>query len=131
MQAYRNLRLSSGLRCSPTILRTALYKILILDVDENDEEDLVKLKQLIYSLIYMDNGAITSNSTDEIIWMYNQLSSIFSPNRFELQQFCSNDREVEERIRGDRGEELNEVKGMDNVELFGLLWNKSEDCPST
>ena len=33
--AYRNLRLSFGLSCSPCILMLALYKILILDKGED------------------------------------------------------------------------------------------------
>ena len=115
LQAYRNLRLSFGLRCSPTILMTALFKILILDNDDDDSSDLIKLKQLIYSLIYMDNGAITSNSTNEIIWMYRQLSSIFSPYKFELQQFCSNDKKLEAVIGDDSEEELKEVQDLENV----------------
>lgn len=31
LQAYKNIRLSFGLRCSPTILIVALYKVLMVD----------------------------------------------------------------------------------------------------
>ena len=54
--AYKNLRLSFGLRCSPTVLIIGLYKILMLDT-EGDLDKLKELKKLIYSLIYIDNVA--------------------------------------------------------------------------
>ena len=58
VQAYRNLRLSFGLRPSPTILMTGLYIILMRDID-SDPEELQQLKRLMYALIYMDNGAVS------------------------------------------------------------------------
>ena len=48
IEGYRNVRLSFGLRCSPTLLMITLYKILILDV-QNDSDRLRELKRLIYS----------------------------------------------------------------------------------
>ncbi|XP_068247877.1 uncharacterized protein [Palaemon carinicauda] len=54
---YRNKRLSFGLRPSPCHLMLALFKILILDV-ENDNEEMVNLKKSLYNTIYMDNGHI-------------------------------------------------------------------------
>ena len=50
---YRNIRLSFGLRCSPALLLLALYKILILEV-EGDDNKLLQLKMMIYQLCYMD-----------------------------------------------------------------------------
>lgn len=58
--AYKNLRLSFGLRPSPTVLMLALYKMLILDID-NDDEFTINLKRLIYSGIYMDNEMVSDN----------------------------------------------------------------------
>ena len=52
IQAYKNVRLSFGLRCSPTILMVALFKILIVD-SEDDSAKLKNLKQLIYSLTWI------------------------------------------------------------------------------
>ena len=95
LQAYKNVRLSFGLRCSPAILMVALYKMLILD-SCMDSPELSELKQLIYSLSYMDNCAVTANHSDYLLWSFNNLNSIFNPYRFELQQFCSNDSKVEE-----------------------------------
>ncbi|KAA0185479.1 hypothetical protein HAZT_HAZT004531 [Hyalella azteca] len=63
--AYKHLRLAFGLRCSPTLLMLALHKILILD-SESDNKDLKLLKQLIYDLMYMDNGCITANDANEL-----------------------------------------------------------------
>jgi hypothetical protein len=87
---YKNVRLNFGLRCSPTLLMLALYKILILDA-ENNNIKLRNLKKLIYHLSYMDNCAITSNDTEELINQYNQLNSIFNAYRIEIQQFVCND----------------------------------------
>ena len=119
VQAYRNLRLSFGLRPSPTILMTGLYIILMRDID-NDSEELQQLKRLMYALIYMDNGAVVMDTSESLKWAYDQLESIFSPYRFELQQFCSNDLSLREHIG------LTEEK----TELFGIEWDTNDDTLS-
>ena len=63
VQAFRNLRLSFGLRCSPTILKVGLYIIHIRDT-QNDSEKLKDLKERIYGFTYMDNCAITGESVE-------------------------------------------------------------------
>ena len=65
IQAYKNVRLSFGLRCSPTILMVELYKILILDT-EHDSIELKELKRLVYGLIYMDNDDISMESSEKL-----------------------------------------------------------------
>ena len=52
---YKNLRLSFEIRPSPTMLTLALYRILVMDTD-NDDYETIKLKRMIYNSIYMDNG---------------------------------------------------------------------------
>lgn len=121
LQAYKNVRLSFGLRPSPAILMVALYIILILRT-EGDSTELKSLKRLIYSLMYMDNGAITGNNTEYLKWAFSQLSSIFNPYKFELQQFASNDSDVQNLFSSE------EV--VQNKELFGLNWNVKEDVLS-
>ena len=70
----------------------------------------------------MDNGSVTSNSTEELLWAYEQLPLIFSPFGFGLQQFSSNDEVVEEKIRSENHE------GMKNSEenTIELFWNYLE-----
>ena len=119
--AYRNVRLSFGLRPSPTILMVALFKILMLDSNQ-DEERLKMLKRLIYHLIFMDNGAVSMNSSEDLHWAYNQLGAIFNPYGFELQQFTTNDLSLKEKIDNNS----NEVS-----ELFGLQWDTAKDWLST
>ena len=80
---YRNLRLSFGLRCSPTLLLLALYKILVLDTSE-DSERLRSLKKLIYALSYMDNCAVTADSSEDLFWAYDRLRGIFESYKFGL-----------------------------------------------
>ena len=87
--AYRNVRLSFGLRCSPFLLMIALYYILVLEPSEN--RDMAHLKQLMYALLYMDNGAITSSDSDFLEWSYSKLTEIFAPYGFDVQQLITND----------------------------------------
>ena len=44
--AYKNVRLSFGLRCSPFLLMISLFHMLVLD-STNDSSDLKELKKLI------------------------------------------------------------------------------------
>ena len=125
IEAYRNIRLSFGLRCSPTLLMVALFKILMLDTD-NDDEYIKDLKKLIYSLIYMDNGAVTMNEHCSLKSAYNQLNSNFNPYKFELQQYVTNDKALQEEI-----DELVAGSTPDNVKLFGLKWDRVNDTLST
>ena len=125
--AYKHNRLNFGLRCAPTLLLLALYKILILDA-ELDENRLKNLKKQIYSLLYMDNASITANSSQELEWAYNQLNSIFSPYQFSLQQFYTNDSELQNKIDQDvKSEEIIPEK----VNLLGLNWDRKNDLIST
>ena len=66
----------------------------------------------------MDNGAITMNSSRELIWPYEQLNSIFGPYRFELQQFNTNDTLLQSHLN---------CQEYPVVELFGIHWNTSLD----
>lgn len=118
--AYRNLRLSFGLRCSPTILMLALYKILCLDVGE-DAPELVNIKKQLYALLYMDNGAYTGTSV-EVRKLYRMLSSIFNPYCFSIQQVATNDIELQREIDSIQESETSKI-----VKLLGLDWNREED----
>ena len=122
---YRNVRLSFGLRCSPTILMLCLYKILVLDT-EGDSEEVACLKRLIYQLFYMDNGAFACKDSSTLKWAYQLLPSIFEPFKMELQQIVTNDVSLQECIDA----------GLDNktdrcVKLLGLRWQREEDTLST
>ncbi|XP_068225114.1 uncharacterized protein [Palaemon carinicauda] len=123
--AFKNVRLSFGLRCSPALLMLALYKILILDIDD-ESKSLVELKKLIYQLSYMDNCAIAFDSSAELEWAYKQVKGIFEPYHFRLQQFITNDSNLQEIIDSE-----NEVKTDRNVKLLGLVWDREKDCLST
>ena len=125
LKVYKNVRLSFGLRCSPTILMLGLYKILIEDAS-GDSDRLQSLKKLIYELIYMDNGAVSMNSSQELLWAFEQLSKIFGPYKFELQQYCTNDPILENEINKTSGEPMRDT----STELFGLLWDTKSDTLS-
>lgn len=122
---YKNVRLSFGLRCSPTILMLALYKILILDTD-HDDDDLKQLKKQIYGLIYVDNGSISSNSLSDIKDKYSKLDSIFNPYQFKLQQFVTNNVELQNLI-----DKKENVKTEEETKLFGVKWNRISDKLAT
>ena len=123
--AYKHVRLAFGLRCSPAILTIAMYIILIAN-SGRDEEDVRDLKALIYSLIYVDNGAVTYNDKEKLQWAYNQLNAIFNPYQFYLQQFNTNDMELQSRIDQEKDIETPKVVG-----LFGLDWHRENDTLST
>jgi len=119
--AYRNVRLCFGLRCAPTLLMLALYHILVLEA-EDDEPKLKNFKNLIYQLSYMDNAAITYNTEEELKWGYNQLSNIFEPYCFGLQQFLTNSSELQEIISDPTSE-----SDHTSVKLLGLQWDTQRD----
>ena len=118
-------RLTFGLRCSPAILMLALYKILILDVT-NDGTEMIALKKSVYSLFYMDNSGVTADSSEYLFWAFNQLSSIFNPYGFKVQQVVSNDEDIQNHI-----DEVMSEKTEPEQNLLGLRWNTSEDSLST
>lgn len=118
--AYRNVRLSFGLRCSPFLLMLALYYMLVLE--PSDTKEMVDLKRLMYALLYMDNGAITSNDSDKLEWSYSKLPDIFAPYRFEVQQLITNDLTLQKKI----DEDMN-VETPATTKLFGLIWDRLKD----
>ena len=122
---YRNIRLSFGLRCSPALLLLALYKILILEV-EGDDNKLLQLKKMIYQLCYMDNCAVAYDSSEDLLWAYQQLESIFEPYKFYLQQYISNDAALQDHIDSKLSTETN-----GKVKLLGLSWDRKQDSLST
>lgn len=122
---YKSLRLPFGLVCSPCLLLLGLFKILMIDT-EGDSEQIMELKKLIYSLTYMDNCAITCNDPKELEWAYENLESIFEPYKFQLQQFITNDQNLQRDIDIKREENTPE-----EVKLLGLIWNRELDTLST
>ena len=121
---YRNVRLPFGLRCSPTILMLGLYYILILNSEE-DNDKLRKLKYLLFQLFYMDNGSVSSNSSEELLEYYDLLNPIFNPFQFQLQQFVTNDINVHKKVSPDESE-LNT-----NAKILGTRWSCSSDVLSS
>ena len=117
LTAFKSTRLSFGLRCSPFLLMISLYYILILQ--PSDDPKLTELKKLIYALIYMDNGAVTSNNSAELSWAYHKLSEIFQPYQFDIQQVVTNDIQLQN--------EIDDSPTSNNVKLLGLTWDKHSD----
>ena len=122
---YCNVRLSFGLICSPTLLMLGLYKILILDT-VLDSEEIKKLKTCIYSLYYMDNCAVSTNDRLSLAWVYEQLESIFSPYGFQLQQFVTNNQNLQSSIDGNVDKDTASV-----TKLLGVQWDRTQDILST
>ena len=120
--AYRNLRLSFGLRSSPAILMIALYKMLILDV-ENDDEETVILKRQIYNNIYTDNGLCNCAST--LRKYYKKVTDIFSEYQMSLQQFASNCSNIQSEIDDDF-----QTSTDTTIKIFGMQWNREFDTLS-
>ena len=121
---YRNVRLSFGLNCSPSLLMLALYKILILDAENDDE--LLEIKKKLYHNFYMDNCGFTTNNLDAVNFVYELLPKIFSPYKFDLQQFYTNELNLQSSIDAQSQTETPAV-----VPLLGLLWDRVADTIST
>ena len=119
--AYRNVRLSFGLRCSPFLLMISLYYILIMN-SENDDVRLKECKRLIYSLIYMDNGAYSCGDLETLQWAYSVLPKVFEPFHFSVQQMVTNDASLQSRIDEDM-----KIGTPVDSKLFGLTWNRVSD----
>ena len=122
--SYRNKRLSFGLRCSPAILVLALYKMLIMDID-NDSDEVIGLKKLTYDCIYMDNGCITSNDPNSISWAFKKLQEIFKEYRFSLLQFSTNLTDLQIKVDISFDSETGT-----SVKYFGMEWNRFHDTLS-
>ena len=119
--AYRNLRLPFGLRSSPCLLMLGLYKILMMDND-NDDENLINLKKSIFNVIYMDNGGFSSNDTNTLYWSYEMMQKIFEEYKFSLQQFTTNDLHLQNAI----DEELGIITPT-RVKVLGMTWDRELD----
>jgi len=119
--AFKNLRLSFGLRPSPSILMLALHKMMLIDV-ENDDQDTIALKRLIYQNIYMDNGLVSASDPSELLSHYNKLPVIFGEYEFELQQYATNCKVLQTRTDTDMNSETDKV-----VKFFGVEWDREAD----
>ena len=119
--AYKNVRLPFGLRSSPSMLMLALFKILILDV-ANESDTLVSLKMLIFNNIYMDNGLISASDKKTLTKFYHLLPGIFENYKFSLQQFATNDLDLQASI-----DEKFECSSESVVKFFGMQWNRVND----
>ena len=120
--AYRNLRLSFGLRCSPAMLMICLYYILVMDESDGDL-NITEIKKEIYNTIYMDNGGYTCNTEEQLECCYDKLPGIFSKYKFNLQQFVTNNDSLQSKI-----DSSNDEVAPAKVKLLGTTWNRETDC---
>ena len=118
--AYRSLRLSFGLRASPMILMLSMFIILILSTSSDDE--ITEMKRNIYNNLYVDNGSYTSCDVSKLHSAYDNMIPMFRDYGFELQQFYTNDKELQNKIDVDAGE-----VAPDMVKLFGMMWDRTND----
>ena len=122
---FRNVRLLFGIRCAPTMLLLGLFKILVIDA-QHDEKYLKNLKTLLYQCLYMDNGAVTMNSYDELFHAYSLLDGIFNPYQFHLPQLATNDEILQEHIDTKQGTETPR-----EIKLLGCVWDRMDDSLAT
>ena len=118
--AYKNVRLSFGLRCSPFLLMITLYYILVLLTVADTQ--VAEMKKLMYALMYMDNGAFSSMDSEILNWAYTQLPIIFHPFKFQVQQLFTNDVLLQARI----DDEMN-TETPPTCNLLGLTWDRISD----
>ena len=118
--AYKNVRLSFGLRNSPTILMLGLYKLLMLDKTGDERVDAIK--RSIYNCIYMDNGSYSCNSEEELKYAYETIQQIFESHKLFLQQFYTNSVTLQSSI-----DDQNDAETTNTVKYFGMNWNRVKD----
>ena len=56
----------------------------------NNKIEVIKMKKLVYHIIYMDNGCCTCDDDNSIDWVYIALNKTFPSCQFGLQQFHTN-----------------------------------------
>ena len=117
-------RVPFGLRCSLTLLNIALHKILLVDT-EDDTEYVKEVKKLIHSLMYVDNGAVSANDTSTLRESVGKLTSIFSPYQFSLQQYITNNVEIQSEIDNEF-----DVETPITNKLLGTHWDRVQDTLS-
>ncbi|RXG53621.1 hypothetical protein Avbf_13496 [Armadillidium vulgare] len=121
---YKHNRLSFGLKPSPFLLLMSLYYVLILNVND-DSQEIINLKRTIYDLLYMDNCAFSSSDSNQLKWAFCQLDNIFSPYKISLQQFVTNDKNLQDHIDKKSG-----IVTPPKVKFFGLIWDRDNDMIS-
>ena len=121
--AFRNARLAFGLKCSPAILTIALFKILIVDA-ENDDSDLQRFKKHMFHQLYVDNGAVLTDSVEKLREAKIKCEEIFKPYCFSLQQFVTNDNNFQSEI-----DNLNaDLEPTPQTgKLLGVQWDRIKD----
>ena len=119
--AFKSTRLPFGLRASPCILMLALFKMLVVDASE-DEGDLKAMKKLVYDLSYMDNCCVTTNDKDKLREYYEMLPKVFNSYKFALQQFVSNDVDLQSQIDA-KEDQSTEIE----TKLLGLRYDRVND----
>ena len=116
--ALKFQRLPFGMRFSPFLLMVSLFYILIVN-NLNIPES---ISNMLFNLCYMDNLAFSSNSSEEMLKAYHLSLNVFSKYSFNLQQFVSNCKDLNDKIESEV--ELHEHK------LFGMRWNNQKDTLS-
>ena len=113
---YKNRRLCFGLTCSPSLLMLALKYILVVSDDGSDPER-TRLRELVNSLFYMDNGSISAQKEMELESALTYIVKILKEHKFEVQQIVSNSKVLDD-------------SGVFEQKLFGLIWNTESDSIS-
>ena len=120
LKGYYSNTVCFGIRPAPCLLMLTLFHFLVYSVPSDDE--LKDLKRQIYDLLYVDNGALTSEGP--LFNMFSKLPEIFRQNGFELQEFASNDKDLKKRAP-----KFFEDSEPDS-KLLGMLWNTEKDVIS-
>ena len=90
-----------------------------------DDDDMIELKNLVFALSYMDNGAYTTDNPDRLVWAFQKLRGIFAPYKISLQQFVTNQTSLQTFI------DENQEQTPETVKLLGIKWNRLTDTFTT
>ena len=84
LEFYKITRVPFGLPPSPHILLLCLYKIFMVD-SENDSENVKQIKRAAFHYLYMDNGAIGAQTADELELNFGIIKETLESYKFNLQ----------------------------------------------
>ena len=122
---YKYLRVCFGLPASPMLLMLCLYHGLIYDV-EFDNDNIRELKKILFNSAYMDNLSFHAETSQDCIYYYYETLNIFVNMGFNLQQFVTNNKDLNKILINENKIEESVVKSG-QASLFGLIWDYNRD----
>ena len=119
---YRSKRVIFGMSVSPFLLQCSLFKMLVVDSDDNDSNGKIDLKKRIYQGSYVDNFFVGCDSEDDVKFVFKTSREIFEGNKFPLQQYVTNYVDFQKQL-----DVIQNSDTPNEVKILGMGWNRLTD----